>query len=70
MIDPQDLPLDEMSLASKVPMPASPSWRDLWTYQKETHRAFHPIADYHTALKFFILGYPKLREILTDWSNN
>jgi hypothetical protein len=52
LIDPQELPLDEMSLASKVPMPASPSWRDLWTYQKETRPIFHTIPDYRAAEYF------------------
>jgi hypothetical protein len=42
MIDPKDFDLrvEEMSLASKTPTPVSPSWRDLWTYEKETHPAF------------------------------
>jgi hypothetical protein len=57
MIDPNDfdLPLEEMSLGSKAPTPASPSWRDLWTYQKEVHPAFHTIP---RLLGRFVLLHP------------
>jgi hypothetical protein len=51
MIDPKDffdLPFEEMSLGCQAP--PRPSWRDLWTYQKETHPAFHTIPDYHARL--------------------
>ena len=32
------------------------------------HPAFHTIEDYRPALRFLILRYPKLRQILNDWS--
>jgi hypothetical protein len=32
------------------------------------HPAFHTIEDYRPALRFLILRYPKLRQILDDWS--
>jgi hypothetical protein len=72
MIDPEELPLEEMSLQANAPTPASSSWRDLWTYEKETHPAFHTIDDYRAALCFFKVGYPKLRDILKldEWSKN
>jgi hypothetical protein len=72
MNDPEDsdLPQDGMSLAPKAQAPASPSWRDLWTYEKETHPAFHTVPDYRAALCFFSLRFPKVQEILTDWNNN
>lgn len=44
------------------------SWRDLWIYQKEVPSTFHTIQDYRVALRFFIVGYPKLKDILNDWS--
>jgi hypothetical protein len=61
---------EEMSLSSKAPAPAAPSWRDLWTYKKEIHPTFHTIEDYRAALRLFILRYPKVRESLADWHNN
>jgi hypothetical protein len=66
MNDPEDLdlPLDEMSLDSKAQAAASPTWRDLWTYEKETHPAFHTVPDYRAAVHLFTLGYPKLCDIL------
>jgi hypothetical protein len=32
--------------------------------------AFHTIPDYQAALCFFTLGYPKVQQILNDWSKN
>jgi len=34
------------------------------------HSAFHAIEDYRPALGFLILRYPKLRQILNDWSKH
>ena len=65
--------MEEMSLEAKAtPTPVSSTWRDLWTYEKETHSAFHTVDDYRAALRFFTVGYPKLRDILhlDDWSKN
>jgi hypothetical protein len=71
MIDPEDLPLDEMSLAPKAPAPASPSWQDdLWTYMQEVPPAFHTGGDYQAAVRLVGLHYPKLKDSLKDWSLN
>ena len=72
MIDPQDLdlPRDEMSLAPRAPTPPSPSWQDLWTYEKEIHATFHTIPDNRAALCLFTLGHSKLANILNGWSKN
>jgi len=70
VIDPQELPLEEVSLGPKGKALASPSWRELTVYMTETHRGFHTIQDYRATLRFFILRYSKAREILVDWSNN
>jgi hypothetical protein len=37
---------------------------------REVHPAFHTIEDYHGALRFLISPYPKVGDILTDWSKN
>ena len=65
-----DLPLEEMSLALKGETSASPSWRELSAYMREIHTAFHTLEDYRAALRLFILRYPKLGDILNDWSKN
>ena len=73
MIDPQDfdLPLEETSLRAKgQPSAPRPSWRELTVYLREVPSAFHTIPDYRAALCFFTLGYPKVQQILNDWSKN
>jgi hypothetical protein len=73
MIDPkeQDLPLNEMSLGSQAQaFQPRESWRDPWTYQKETPPIFHSLQDYRAALRLFLLRLPKLTDILKDWSKN
>jgi hypothetical protein len=37
---------------------------------REAHPAFYTAEDYRAALPSFNLRYPKLREILPEWSNN
>ena len=46
------------------------SWRELTVYMREVHPAFHTIEDYHAALRFLISPYPKVGDILADWSKN
>jgi hypothetical protein len=65
-----ELPLEEMSLSPKVNASASPRWQELAAYMREVHPAFHTDEDYRAALRFLILRYPKLQEILDDWNNN
>jgi hypothetical protein len=37
---------------------------------REVHPAFHTVEDYRAALRFFSLRYPKIQDILSDWSDN
>jgi len=67
MIDPEELPLEEMNLQAKEqPSTPRPSWRELTVYLREVPPAFHTIPDYQAALSFFTLGYPKVQQILND----
>jgi hypothetical protein len=52
------------------PTPAAPGWRDLLTYQKETHPSFHTIPDYRSALRLLASPYPRVTDILKDWTKN
>jgi hypothetical protein len=72
MIDPKDydLPLEEMILALKGETSALPSWRELNVYMRKIHPAFQTVEDYRAAMRFFVLRYPKLQDILNDWSKN
>jgi hypothetical protein len=38
--------------------------------KKEVPPVFHTVQDYQAALRFFILRYPKVQQILNDWSKD
>ena len=51
MIDPEKLPLEEMSLYPKAQVSSfRHSWRELTVYMREVHPAFHTTGDYRAAL--------------------